>query len=161
MNEPKDIGEIVRDAYKSAGLGDPVERGGNMYKKSEPVTKAPELDHSWLGRYQDVGWAIRITPRLTKEQWSEWGQRTEEAWDYVSLNYNAHKSLELLHQLFPTHQLALTWPKCGYRVKVPRSGQTPVYQPCGAQAQHTEVHQRDVNGARVGIARCDQHKGQL
>lgn len=126
-------------------------RGGNMYKKSEPVTKAPELDHSWLGRWQDVGWAIRITPRLNDSQWKVFGLVAEETWDEEKLNYSAEKSLEVLHRLFPRYELALTWPKCG---KWTDSGL------CGAQARHTQV-MVDASGARVGIARCDAHQGQL
>lgn len=122
------------------------------YQKAQPVpAPLPQLEYSWLGRWADAGWAIRITPRLNDNQWDKFSARAEETWDEAALNYSPDKSLELLHALFPTHTLALTWPKCGKRTDAGL---------CGAQAQHTEVR-TDVTGARVGIARCDAHQGQL
>jgi hypothetical protein len=134
-----------------------------MYRKGEaiPAQDKSELSHSWLGRWQDVGWAIRITPRLTEAQWGQYGNQADQCWDHVALNYDPDKTLELLHALFPTHELALTWPKCTYRSTTPRAGSTPLHATCGAQAKHTEVRVIDVTGARVGIARCDEHRGQL
>lgn len=123
------------------------------YQKAQPVpAPLPQLEYSWLGRWADVGWAIRITPRLNDSQWKVFGLvANDDTWDEEKLNYSAEKSLEVLHRLFPRHELALTWPKCG---KWTDAGL------CGAQAQHTEVR-TDVTGARVGIARCDAHQGQL
>lgn len=135
---------------------------GTNYQKAETVdAQTGELDHSWLGRYQDVGWAIRITPRLTDGQWQLWSQRADETWDYTVLNYDPHKALELLGELFPRHTVSLTWPKCGKRHSVRKADGKRYTDICGTQAKHTEVHVRDVNGAKVGIARCDRHRGQL
>jgi len=134
-----------------------------MYRKGEavPAQDKGELMHSWLGRWQDVGWSIRITPRLTETQWEKYGARAQECWDSERLTYDAQKSLELLNALFPTHALSLTWPKCTYRMKQPRMGKTPLIVVCNGQAQHTETKTLDVTGARVGIARCDRHRGLL
>jgi hypothetical protein len=124
----------------------------NNYQKAEPVPDpGPQLDHSWLGRWQDVGWAIRITPRLNDSQWKVFGLVADDTWDEEKLSYSADKSLEVLHRLFPRHELALTWPKCG---------KWTGSETCGAQARHTQV-MVDATGARVGIARCGVHRGQL
>lgn len=164
MNEP--LSKEQQDRIVAALTGREVKRTGGgdhtSMRKAEEVVATPDSDHSWLGRWADVGWAVRITPRLTEEQWGPFYARAEETWNPHTLNYDPMKSLELLQELLPKHDLALVWPKCGKRVEVyVRDKGRRMVSVCGAQAQHTEVHQRDVNGARVGIARCDRHRGQL
>lgn len=148
MNEPKNIGAI----------GNPV-----LARKATAVPPAPKGEEvSWLGRWQDVGWAIRIHPRLKPEQWDTYGKRASECWDGDRFTYDPLKTMELLAVLFPAHELVLKWPTCGKRLNAGRSlSGLPVRTICGAMAKHTEVHTLDVNGARVGIARCDEHRGQL
>lgn len=135
----------------------------NNYEKATDVP-VPPAECSWLGRWQDVGWAIRITPRLGDSDWKVFELRAEETWDPSSLNYDAMKSLELLGELFPRCELSLVWPRCGKRTvgqRTARIGRVPAVEVCGAMAKHTDTHIKDVTGARVGIARCDAHQGQL
>lgn len=147
MNEPKPIAGIVADTL--ANYREEIPEGGGA------------IQFSWLGSFADTGWAIKIYPRLSEEQWRAYSRRANEAWDKEAFGYDATKALELLHGLFPTHQLSLKWPKCTYRIRRDRPGRLPLYDICGAQARHTEVRTEDVTGARVGIARCDEHRGQL
>lgn len=155
MNEPKNIGAIVRDAYEQAGV--PIN-----YQRATPVpTAPPESACSWLGRWSDVGWAIRIEPRLTEDQWRTYGTRSNEGWDEAARRYDPLKTLELLGSLFPTHTFSLAWPRCGKRVEVPRKDKLPLFLNCGEVAKHTDTHLQDVHGERTAIARCDQHQGQL
>lgn len=145
--------------YGMKGMKGP---GANTnYQKSSEVEVPPAGECSWLGRFQDAGWSVRIHPRLNDSQWKVFGERAEETWDATRFAYDPVKSLELLGELFPRHTLALMWPKCGYRTAHGRVGQPPVYVVCNAQARHTETKVVDVTGARVGIARCDEHQGQL
>lgn len=146
------------DKYRQGFLGNPV-----LVRKATAVPPAlRETEYSWLGRWSDIGWSIRIHPRLTPTQWDVYGKRAEECWDPAMRNYNPVKTMELLAALFPTHELVLKWPTCGKRLEAGNGVKgLPVRTICGAQAQHTEVQTLDVNGARVGIARCDAHRGQL
>jgi hypothetical protein len=158
MNEPKNIGAIVRDAYEAAGI--PVN-----YQKATPVpTAAPESACSWLGRWSDVGWAIRIEPRLTDEQWRAYGKRSNEGWDEAVRRYDPLKTLEVLASLVHRHKFTVSWPKCGKRTitasRTTGSG-LPVYVVCGEVAKHTDTHLQDVHGVRTAIARCDAHQGLL
>jgi hypothetical protein len=149
----------------------PLERAEGLTKKVDPVLKRkaedvvpddrPSSEFSWLGKWQEMGWAIRIYPKLTDDQWVSYGRRAGNCWDKGAFRYDPVKCLELLHELFPSHDLVLKWPRCTYRTKQERVGKVPLYLVCDAQAKHTEVRAQDVTGARVGIARCDDHKGLL
>lgn len=136
--------------------------GERGYRKAGPVPNAPaEQDCSWLGRWSDVGWAIRIEPRLTKEQWGQYSARSSEGWDETVRRYDPLKTMEVLLSLFPTHSFAVMWPRCGKRIVVSRRDKLPVYLECGEVAKHSETHLKDVHGTRTAIARCDKHRGQL
>lgn len=136
-------------------------------RHSEPVsTRAADVECSWLGRWSDVGWSIRIEPKLTQEQWDRYALRAEECWDEATRNYDPLKTLELLGSLLPTHQCSVMWPRCGKRLNAGGIKQgdaivKPFYALCGAVAKHTETHIRDAYGNRVALARCDEHRGQL
>jgi hypothetical protein len=142
-------------------IKDLVHNGNPNYQKAADVTTVPADECSWLGRFQDVGWALRITPRLTQEEWLQLNRHYGEAWDKERFSYDGLRALEMVHTQFPRHELSLVWPKCTYRYRVDRVGRSPVYAECNAQARHTEVRVTDVTGARVGIARCDLHQGRL
>lgn len=60
-----------------------------------------------LGTFRDNGWAIRISPNLTKIQWSEYSARADEAWDPAIGNFNVDKAAAILRELFPTHHLVI------------------------------------------------------
>lgn len=120
-----------------------------------------EAAYSWLGKWGDVGWSIRISPRLTEAQWGTYGKRADETWDEAARSYSSVKSLELLGELFPTHTLTLVWPKCTYRTAFHREGQVPLYVLCGQRGTVTQTHLRDVYDNKVALARCTQHQGQL
>lgn len=156
MNEPKNIGAIVRDAYAKLP---PTPIKDLVYNASESVPAGDAC--SWLGKFAHNGWAIQITPRLSDRQWESFGHRAGETWDGGAFAYDAMRSLELLRSLFPRHAFALKWPTCTKRQELPREGKPPLYVVCGAQAQHTETKLRDVSGCLVAIARCEQHRGQL
>lgn len=133
------------------------------YRKASavvPDSRSPG-EVSWLGRWQDCGWAIQIFPRLTDKQWERYGRRSEECWDPERFRYDPARSLEVLQELFPAHELRLTWPKCTYRERSDRGARVPVFTQCNARAEYTEVRAFDVHGAQVGIPRCDRHQGLL
>lgn len=134
----------------------PVRRAGPVDEDPRPVT-----EFSWLGKWVDCGWSIRIHPHLTGAEWAKYSPRADEGWDTEASVFSPTKTLDLLHDLFPTHELHLTWPKCTYRSRTPRHGKTPLFVVCGAQARYTEVRAEDVAGNKVAIARCDAHRGQL
>lgn len=127
---------------------------------SLPLNKRNE-EHSWLGQWVKMGWAIRITPKLTGLDWEKYSVRAGECWDAVTRNYSPALSLALLSELFPLHSFSLTWPTCGKRIMHAREGQVPLFTVCGAQATHTDMHLRDVYDNKVALARCDAHQGQL
>lgn len=118
-------------------------------------------DHSNLGRWRDNGWNIAITPRLTDAEWDFFGRRAEECWSDNTHQYDVHRTLTVLNQLFPTKRKAISWPPCTYRSRTEREGKTPIYLVCDGEAQHTDTHAVDVTGAQVAIARCDVHRGLL
>lgn len=178
MNEPKNIGDIVRGAYEQAGIPVKGSSGAREYSTSPTGDYLPEPTKdlvlaeevpagdacSWLGKFANNGWAIRIMPRLNDRQWEAYGRRAGETWDGATLSYDAVRSLELLQSMFPRHTLVLKWPTCTKRTlsgAVRTGAGLPVFAVCGAQAQYTDTKLRDVNGALVAIARCDQHRGQL
>lgn len=139
---------------KAKAYQDPARKFGERSRGSE--------DHSWLGRWADVGWAIKIGRKLKDEEWSWFGLRAEETWDEELNGYSAEKSLALLGELFPGVALDLVWPKCAYRTLQPLSaGGHHLWVVCDNTAKHTETQARDVLGNRVAIARCERHRGQL
>lgn len=137
-------------------------------RRSQPVTPAKvETEYSWLGRWVDNGYAVRIHPRLTEEQWAPVYKRGEDLWDNDLGRYSEVKTIELLAELFPTHELVIVWPKCTHRT---RSGELrdgsgavvrPWYTVCGQVAKHTALELRDVYDNRMAVPRCARHQGQL
>lgn len=134
--------------------------GGDHYSdhKAEPVAPDARSDDafSWLGKWADVGWSVRVEPKLSDEEWAQVNPNLGKCWDEVNRNYDGMKAVEMLHELLPNHQLRLMWPKCGYRS---RHGYRVSI--CGAAAHFTVTHGRDVYDQRVAIARCELHRGQL
>lgn len=61
---------------------------------------------SWLGRFEDNGWSIQITPRLTREQWNLFAI---DADDYREDGTSGYYALDLaflhLREMFPDHTL--------------------------------------------------------
>jgi hypothetical protein len=140
--------------------------GGDHYSdhKAEPVAPDARSDEafSWLGKWADVGWSVRVEPKLADEEWAQVNPNLGKCWDEVNRVYDGMKAVELLHELLPNHQLRLMWPKCGYRdVLTRRSTGRKYISICGAAAHFTVTHGRDVYDQRVAIARCELHRGQL
>lgn len=64
---------------------------------------------SWLGRFKDNGWAIKISPSLTGDQWNEYACRADEV--YVEMPmiggyYSITRAFDLLREIFPGHVLS-------------------------------------------------------
>lgn len=116
---------------------------------------------SWLGSFAEVGWSIRIEPRLSNAQWERLSAPLDTVWSTSARSYDPVKCLELLGELFPAHALAMHWPQCTYRTATEREGKLPLINVCNAEARHTAVGIRDTKGKRVGIPRCQEHRGQL
>jgi hypothetical protein len=132
-------------------------------RKAEPVKPAgAESDYSWLGQWSQVGWSIRIHPKLTTSEWDKFYPRANETWSDKGRNYDPLKSLKVLSELFPTHYFSLVYPRCGKRTVSGRtSGGSVLISVCAARAEYTETHLKDVHGTRVALARCGRHRGQL
>lgn len=133
------------------------------YKKASEVVppNKPESEFSWLGRWKDNGWSVRIEPRLAPAEWDRITPRLEETFSETLLNYDPMKSLELLQELLPKHMFTLIWPRCGYRKVVPRKDKRPLIIPCNAVAQFSHTNLRDVYDNKTTLARCEEHRNLM
>lgn len=147
MNEPKSIAAIVGDA-----LG--------KYRALEAAESVSGV--SWLGRWEDVGWAIRIGRKLTDAEWAEFGKHAGETWNTETMNYSPSYSLVLLQSLFPGVQCEVVWPRCNKRLKTDQNSShgLPVFVLCDADGT-SAVNVDTAGGRRVCVVRCEAHAGQL
>lgn len=125
---------------------------------SSKLLETTDPQHSWLGRWADVGWAIRIGRKLRNEEWDQWAKRADETWDNTRRNYDPHLAMDLLGEMFPGVALQIVWPPCGKRMTTVLPSKFVI---CDKSAMHTETQLRDVLGNKVTLARCAAHRGML
>jgi len=132
-------------------------RGGKITQDEQALEPV-----SWLGRWEDVGWAIRIGRKLTDGEWRAFGKRAEETWDDEARGYSAQAGLTLLGELFPGVTLELMYPRCNKRLQTEgkSSRGLPVYVLCDAPGV-VATHVTEAGGSRVCVVRCEAHAGQL
>jgi hypothetical protein len=147
---------------------DPVGKRPPQVRRSQPVTPAaPDGEYSWMGKWADNGYSVRISPRLSSLDWDKVHLRADECWDTELRRYSEIKTMELLAELFPTHELVIVWPKCTHRERAGglRNGDGQMVRPwftvCGQVAKHTELALRDVYDNRFALPRCAEHQGEL
>jgi hypothetical protein len=132
-------------------------------------TPVRDVEHSWLGRWADVGWAIRFPRVLTDEEWGVFGACADETWDTETHSYSSEKTIAVIRELSAggawPKELAdakIHWPKCTHRTATSVHGRrTPVYLVCDEEARYTRTNERDVLGNKVAIPRCAAHQGVL
>lgn len=72
-----------------------------------PAQRPGYAGNSWLGRWRENGWAIRITPKLSEDQWRWLGLQSDQMWDAKERKYTSEKCEALLRSLFPDRELAV------------------------------------------------------
>ena len=137
-------------------------RGGDRTSMNKAGPVPPHGECSWLGRWQDNGWAIRIEPKLDSHDWDRYIRRAEESWSVSLGNYDPLVSLRILGDIFPERTVSIVWPRCGKRLEMYARDQRKWYSmTCGAVAKHTVTKIRDAYDNQVALARCEAHQGQL
>lgn len=65
----------------------------------------PRGEESKLGdvSLRSAGWEIKISPRLTEEQWDEFEAVSDEVWDPEKMEFSPRLALIVLRRLFPSH----------------------------------------------------------
>jgi hypothetical protein len=134
-----------------------------MYRKGEevPVQDKIDTEFSWLGRWKDNGWSIRIEPRLKREEWDPITVQLDSTWNATLMNYDAMASMELLERCLPKHELTLMWPRCGKKITQAREGKLPIVGVCGQVARFNVPGLLDAYDNKTVLARCEVHRGQI